>query len=87
MQKLNLIVQKLIQSEMYSIFKIILGVLLIITMQPIEMLMKMQNFVLFITSKNNQNRKKDCGCNKNKTEGNEQISRTLVRDKLMIDPK
>ena len=40
MQKLNITVQKLIQSEMHNIFKIILGFLLIITMQPIELLMK-----------------------------------------------
>ena len=86
-QKLNIQVQKLIQSEMNNIFKIILGFLLIITMQPIEMLMKMQHFTLFVTSKHKINKNKDCGCNKNKTEGHEQVKRTLVRDNLTMDPK
>ena len=68
MQKLNITVQKLIQSEMNNIFKIILGFLLIITIQPIELLMKMQNFTLFVTSKNKNRitKNKDCGCGKNK---------------------
>tara|TARA_R110002020_G_scaffold191290_2_gene391124 strand:+ start:1340 stop:1573 length:234 start_codon:yes stop_codon:yes gene_type:complete len=70
MQKLNMILQKLTYYKMNIVLKVILGSLLIIFMQPIEMLMKVQNFILFsvrnknMVPKNVAPKKKGCGCGK-----------------------
>ena len=65
MQKLNMTLHKLSQSKMNNILKGILGVLLIVVIQPIEMLMKMKNFILFSSRRRNiVPKRKGCGCGK-----------------------